>query len=332
MANIKQSTLSFIINNAPQDLLSAEDELELGRKIQLALKYDQWDRLQSLKKQENLSTDEKDELGELELKFDGVTVPEIGADEREKVRAEGKAAKESLVLHNTKLVVFVAKQYAAYKIELAELVQEGMIGCMTAADKYDPDRGYRFSTCAVPWIRQQIYRYVQQVRKTIRLPAHVIEGISRINRIIEQYENEHEGMRPTDEEIAELSEGKLTLENVRLYQKAAMPLTSLNMIVGDEEDTELEELVGDDRELSPSEYTKQHELHDLLMKYIDELPEIQQQIILMRYGFEGQELTLEEVGKLLGYTRERIRQMEAEALVTIQVRARRNGDLEQFYN
>lgn len=323
-----QSTLSFIINNAPQDQLSFADEIELGTRIQAGLRAQRMKRYLELKANEPQNSDEKAEYDELVKEFENA---EILDEKNIKFLIEdGKKAKDSLVLHNVKLVVFVAKRYQGYRMELAELVQEGMIGCMTAADKFDPTRGFKFSTCAVPWINQQIYRFVMQGRKAIRLPAHVVEGISRINKISEQYAQDHEGQQPTNAQIAELSGGKLTEENVALYKRASLPMTSLNTIVGDEEDTELGDLMEDEESTTPTEYVHQNELHDILMKYLNELPEVQRNILMMRFalGDYEREYTLEEVGQALGFTRERIRQLETDAILTIRVRAQRNGDLD----
>ena len=329
-----QSTLSWFINSCPQEQLTFDEELALGRRIQAGLRAERMERYLALANDGCADSDEEDELGKLQAEFADVAidVTEEGKAERAKLIEDGREAKEDLVIHNVKLVVFVAKRYQGYRIEMAELVQEGMIGCMTAATKYDPERGFKFSTCAVPWINQQIYRFIQQNRKVIRLPAHVAEGINRINKIIEEYSQTHEGEEPTDAEIAELSGGKLTEDNVKLYKKAATPTTSLNVIVGDEEDTELGELIEDEDDVSPEEYVQHSELRDLLLKYIEELPEIQQKILIRRYALDGSnhEMTLEEVGQELGFTRERIRQLESDALLTIRVRAQRRGDLEQF--
>lgn len=328
----QQSTLSFIINNAPQEQLTFAQELELGTRIQAGLRAQRMNRYLELTDAGCDDSEEQEELDVLTKEFGETEIDasEAGYRERKFLIEDGKAAKDDLVLHNVKLVVFVAKRYQGYRIEMAELVQEGMIGCMTAADKYDPTRGFKFSTCAVPWINQQIYRFVMQTKKVVRLPAHVVEGISRINKIKEEYAQEHEGAEPTDEEIAELSGGKLSVDNVKLYQKAAQPTASLNVIVGDEEDTELGDLVEDEDDLSPSAYAAQGELHDLLMKYIGDLPQVQQEIIKMRYalGDYKRDYTLEEVGQALGFTRERIRQLEADALLTIRVRAQRSKDFD----
>lgn len=323
-----QSTLSFIINNAPQDQLTFAQELELGTRIQAGLRAQRMKRYLELKDKNIENPDEKEEYEELVKEFQEAEI--LDQNNINFLIEDGKEAKDSLVLHNVKLVVFVAKRYQGYRIELAELVQEGMIGCMTAADKFDPTRGFKFSTCAVPWINQQIYRFVMQGRKAIRLPAHVVEGISRINKITEQYQQDNEGAEPTNAQIAEMSGGKLTEENVALYKRAAQPLTSLNAIVGDEEDTELGDLMEDEESTTPTEFVRQNELHDILMKYLDELPEVQRKILLMRFalGDYTREYTLEEVGQALGFTRERIRQLEADAILTIRVRAQRNGDLD----
>lgn len=323
-----QSTLSLMINSAPQDQLTFAQELELGTRIQAGLRAKRMQRYIELQAKEGRNSEENAEYDDLLKEFEKAEI--LDQKDINFLIEDGKEAKDDLVLHNIKLVVFVAKRYQGYRMEMADLVQEGLIGCMTAADKYDPERGFKFSTCAVPWINQQIYRFVMQGRKAIRLPAHVVEGISRINKIVEQYGQDHAGAEPTDEQIAELSGGKLTVDNVTLYKRAAQPLTSLNMVVGDEEDTELVDLVEDEGSVGPDQYVHQNELHAILMRYLDELPEIQKNILMMRFalGQYEREYTLEEVGQALGFTRERIRQLEADALLTIRVRAQRNGDLD----
>lgn len=329
----QQSPLSQLINNCPQTQLTFDEELALGRRIQAGLRAQRMERYLALANNGCTDSDEEEELESLQAEFADVSIglDEQSVNERKKLMDDGAAAKEELVLHNVKLVVFVAKRYQGYRMDMGELVQEGLIGCMTAADKYDPERGFKFSTCAVPWINQQIYRFIQQSRKVIRLPAHVAEGINRINKIIENYSQEHQGEEPTDEQIAELSGGKLTVDNVKLYKKAAIPTASLNVVVGDEEDTELGDLIEDEDDYSPVEYTEHNELHELLLKYIHELPETQQKILILRYALEGgREQTLEEVGQQLGFTRERIRQLESDAILTIRIRAQKRGDLQMY--
>lgn len=304
MNTSKQTALAFILNNGPQSLLSAEQEIELGTRIQQGLRLL-----------------EKKESGE-----------ELSAEELFLIE-DGKLARDELVTHNIKLVTHVAKQFQGYRIELAELVQEGIIGCITAADKYDPTRGFRFSTCAVPWIKQQINRYVQAHKKMVRLPAHVTDAISKINKLTEEYMQLHDGQEPTNEQLSELSGGKLTVENIELSKNAALPISSLNTIIGDEEDTELGDLVEDENDISPDEYTMQSELRSLLESFIETLPDIQQKIIRLRYGLneKNKEYTLEEVGQMLNFTRERIRQLEQDALVTIRVRADRAGTFKEMF-
>ena len=302
------STIYFMLNNAPQDLLTFDDELRLGGIIQAGVSAQE-----ELDSGNEMSDDRKAELKAA----------------TEKV----KEAVDDLVTHNIKLVVSVAKKYDGYRIPLEDLVQEGLIGCTKAAYKYNPLLNFRFSTCAVPWIKQNIMRYIQEQR-TIRMPAHVHEGLSRINKITEEYMDSHNGEVPTDEQIVMLSEGKLTLENVQLYKTSAQPIASLNAIVGDEDDTELHELIADEGDESPVEYTEKQMLRDNLEDLISTLPGIQGQIIKLRFGLndEGREFTLEEVGERLGYTRERIRQMESDALITLKVRASKDSRFDDNKN
>ena len=337
---IQQSTVSWMLNNCPQNLLTAQDELELGTRIQLGLKAQHIsDALAMIASHHgedsnyaNYTDEEKEiqDLGQAALPegkfFSDVNNPKDAA-ERAALIKDGQEAKDSLVTHNIKLVTYVAKSFSGYHMDLAELIQEGLIGCMVAADKYDPTLGFRFSTCAVPWIRQQINRFIQGQKRGIRLPVHVLEALSKINKIGEAYAQEHEGQYPTDEQIAELSEGKFTLEKIRLYRASSQPISSLNAIVGDEDDTEFGDLVPDDGDESPSQYTARNELHEQLDALINTLTPLQQEIIRMRYAFnpEHKEYTLEETGEKLGYTRERIRQLEEDAKLTMRVKAKGTG-------
>lgn len=286
MKKKNDNALVFILSNAEQTLLTANQEIELGTIIQRGLKET--------------------------------------ASEKEKIAA--KNAKNDLVNHNIKLVAHVAKQYQGYRIPLEDLVEEGIIGCMTAAEKFDPERGCRFSTAAVPWIRQQITRYIAENRKVIRLPSHVAEALSKINKLTEQYMQNHEGRIPTDQEIADMSEGKLTVDKIQQYKTSTQPIASLSVSVGDEEDTELEEIVTSEDNETPDDYMQETELHSEMEKLINTLPELQAKIIRLRYGLnsENKEYTLEEVGKIIGFTRERIRQLESDALLTLKINAQNN--------
>lgn|SRR5574344_650958 len=286
MKKKNDNALVFILSNAEQTLLTANQEIELGTIIQRGLKDT--------------------------------------ASEKEKIAA--KNAKNDLVNHNIKLVAHVAKQYQGYRIPLEDLVEEGIIGCMTAAEKFDPERGCRFSTAAVPWIRQQITRYIAENRKVIRLPSHVAEALSKINKLTEQYMQNHEGRIPTDQEIADMSEGKLTVDKIQQYKTSTQPIASLSVSVGDEEDTELEEIITSEDNETPDDYMQETELHSEMEKLINTLPELQAKIIRLRYGLnsENKEYTLEEVGKIIGFTRERIRQLESDALLTLKINAQNN--------
>jgi RNA polymerase nonessential primary-like sigma factor len=165
-----------MINSAPQDQLTFDQELELGTRIQAGLRAKRMARYIELQAKQDRNSEEAEEFEGLVKEFQNAEI--LDQKDINFLIEDGKEAKDDLVLHNIKLVVFVAKRYQGYRMEMADLVQEGIIGCMTAADKYDPQRGFKFSTCAVPWINQQIYRFVMQGRKAVRLPAHVVEGIN----------------------------------------------------------------------------------------------------------------------------------------------------------
>lgn len=326
-----KSTMSFILGSGPQELLKPEEEIELGRIIQRGLRAKRINRYIELSKQDS-STFDKTTLKEW-----ASLIEEFGKEpisdyekpdavaQRNKEIAAYQPAKDSLVMHNQKLVAFVAQRFSGYHIELAELTQEGLIGCMTAADKYNPDFGFKFSTFAVPWIRQQINRFIQNYNKPIRLPAHVVEALSLMKKLEERYKQEHNGDTPTDEQLAEMSEGKLSIKNIALYRSSSQPTASLNTIVGNEDDTELGDLIKDENDESPDEYAERHELHNTLEELISTLPDIEQKVVRLRFAFnpEHREYTLEEVGAKLGYTRERIRQFEESAKLTLRVRAKK---------
>lgn len=313
-----QSTLSQMINSYPQNLLDANTEISLGRDIQLGIKSQ--NALNVLK---NGTEKEKEEL---KTSFSNLSI-----DILKRNVEYGKQAEENLIEHNIKLVMYVAKQFAGYHFEMTDLIQEGMLGCMTAAKKYNPELGFRFSTCAVPWIRQQISRFIQSSRRTIRLPAHVSEALSKLNKLSNAYAQEHNGELPTNQQLVELSDNKFTLENIELYKSASQPIASLNAVVGDEQDTEFGDLIPDENGENPEDYSDGLELRDNLEKLIDTLPDVQQKVIRLRYGLndESREYTLEEIGDKLGYTRERIRQFEDDARLTMKVRAKGTG-LEAF--
>lgn len=243
-------------------------------------------------------------------------------DEDPAIKMLVEEAKETFFKHNMKLVVGEAYKYAGYKIPIEDLVQEGMIGLMTAIKKFDPERGCRFSTAAVPWIRQAITRYIAEYRKTIRYPVHVSEQMNKINKtgnlLFNQLERE-----PTAEEISEALGGKIAAEKIRELQRVTQPITSMNVIVGEEQDTEFGEFIPDENEPEPGEWYDTQEQKHTVANLLECLNEQERQIITWRYGLNnGVDYTLEEIGNELGLTRERIRQLEKEAINKMRIFAR----------
>lgn len=243
-------------------------------------------------------------------------------DETPAIKILVDEAKDKLFKHNMKLVVGEAYKYSGYKMPIEDLVQEGMIGLMTAVKKFDPERGCRFSTAAVPWIRQAITRYIAEYRKTIRYPVHVSEQLNKINKTKNELYAELE-REPTVEEISKALNGKLSVEKILELQRVTQPITSMNVIVGDEQDTELSEFIPDEGEPTPREWYNIEEGKSVVAGLLECLDNQEQQIIIWRYGLNnGIDYTLEEIGDVLGLTRERIRQIEKDAITKMRIYAR----------
>jgi RNA polymerase primary sigma factor len=235
--------------------------------------------------------------------------------EREKLLEEvrkGQEAREKLIRANTRLVVSVAKRYVGQGVPLPDLIQEGNLGLMRAVNKFDYRRGYKFSTYATWWIRQAVSRAVSDQGRTIRLPVHMGDSIRRLYRTIHQLEQEW-GRPPTPEEIAEAMD--LDPRRVRWMLRVSRHPLSLEQPVGEEEDSELGSFIEDDDSTPPPEAADQTLLREKLEELLDTLSPREARILRLRFGLQdGHYYTLEEVGKKFGLTRERIRQIEAQAL------------------
>ncbi len=276
---------------------------------------------EDLLSQEQYFDDASDDSVRLYLREIG-KIPLLNAEEElalaQRVVAGEKKAKDKMAEANMRLVVSIAKRYSGRGLDFLDLIQEGNTGLLRAVEKFDPDKGFKFSTYATWWIRQAITRAIADQARTIRIPVHMVETINKLLRTQRRMTQEL-NREPTIEELAK--ELEMEPEKVEYVMKIKQDITSLDAGVGrdgDEEDSVLRDFIEDEDSATPEESAAQQLLKEQVQEILSTLSDREQKIIKMRFGLEnGKSHTLEEVGQEFAVTRERIRQIEAKALAKL---------------
>ncbi|KKJ01137.1 RNA polymerase sigma factor RpoD [Prochlorothrix hollandica] len=301
-------------------LLRADEEIELARKIADLLELERVHE----KLVEQLDRTPRDDewaqaVSQLEKK-------DMSLREFQRRLYQGRKAKEKMVQSNLRLVVSIAKKYMNRGLSFQDLIQEGSLGLIRAAEKFDHEKGYKFSTYATWWIRQAITRAIADQSRTIRLPVHLYETISRIKKTTKLLSQEM-GRKPTEEEIATRME--MTIEKLRFIAKSAQLPISLETPIGKEEDSRLGDFIESDGE-TPEDQVSKSLLREDLEGVLSTLSPRERDVLRLRYGLDdGRMKTLEEIGQIFNVTRERIRQIEAKALRKLR-HPNRNSILKEY--
>ncbi len=289
-------------------LLSGEEEIELAKQMLKGVEFQKMIALMEARNEGKEIAEE--DMPIYELLPDAFEQEELDAMNTE--IAKGEKAKQRLSEANLRLVVSIAKRYVGRGMHFLDLIQEGNLGLIKAVEKFDYQKGYKFSTYATWWIRQAITRAIADQARTIRIPVHMVETINRVMRVSRQLVQEL-GRDPTSEEIArEINQPE---EKVREILKIALDPVSLETPIGEEEDSHLGDFIPDDDVPAPVEATSQIMLREQLVEVLSTLTPREAKVLELRFGLrDGRQRTLEEVGKEFNVTRERIRQIESKAL------------------
>lgn len=286
-------------------LLTHEQEIVLGKQVQRMM--------QLLETKDELA----ETLGREPTRAEWLQATDIDENELDRALERGTRAKRKMIEANLRLVVAIAKKYQKRNMEFLDLIQEGTLGLERGVEKFDPTRGYKFSTYAYWWIRQAITRAIAQQARTIRLPIHITEKLNKIKKVQREL-TQQLGRNPSPAEIGEALD--LEPAQIREFLTLSRQPISLDLRIGDNQDTELQELL-EDEGVSPENYATQQLLREDLENLLAELTSQQREVIILRFGLrDGRALSLAKVGHQLNLSRERVRQLEHQALNHLRLR------------